>query len=359
MTSYLLLWGVGRGPVAGPGMCGGWWGVGKREIAGVWCPGESVGAPAAKSAIARRSQIAFTPQPQDERKDATHLETLWLNGEFMPLAEGRIDVEDRSVLFGEGIYEVIAAYHGVPVLLEEHLDRWERSAAGLRIPQRFSRAQRAEVLQELISRLGADRATLYGQLTRGGGRRAHQFPAQATPTEFWFARVLPKYPETHFTKGVKVYTHLDERWARCWIKSTSLLPNCLAKQYAMERGGFEAILYTEDNYVTEGAVANFWVVKDGVIYTHPANGRILGGCKRAYALQQAAEAGLTVREERYTVDFMRNADEAFLTSTTINVLPVTMIDDKPVGSGAVGPVTSRLMTQVEDGVAKMVAAVVG
>jgi D-alanine transaminase len=284
------------------------------------------------------------------------LETLWINGEFKPLAEGTLPIEDRSLLFGEGIYEVIAAYNGVPVLLEEHLERWERSAAGLKLPQRYTTAERREVLLELTARIGSDRATLYGQLTRGHAKRAHAFPAQSTPTEFWYVRALPHYPAHFQQKGVKTYTHLDERWPRCWIKSTSLLPNCLAKQYATERGGFEAILHTEDGFITEGAVANFWVVKGGVLYTHPANGRILAGCKRAFALRIAQELGLEVREERYTMDFMFAADEAFLTSTTINVLPVTEVDDRPIGTGAVGAVTRRLSAATEEAVHRLTTA---
>jgi len=282
------------------------------------------------------------------------METMWMNGEFMPLSEGYIGIEDRALLFGEGIYEVIAAYQGVPILLEEHLDRWERSAEGLRLPQAYTRDERREVLRELIARTGSDRVSLYGQLSQGSARRAHQFPANAKPTEFWFARVLPKYAPELYTKGVKTYSHLDERWARRWIKSTSLLPNCLAKQYAVERGGFEALLHTEAGMITEGAVANFWVVKNGVAYTHPTDGRILGGCKRSMVLRLANQAGIPVREEVFSMDFMMAADEAFLTSTTINVLPVTEVDDRPIGTGKPGPVSQRLLHLVEQSIARTI-----
>ncbi|MBI1291801.1 D-amino-acid transaminase [bacterium] len=284
------------------------------------------------------------------------METVWINGEFKPLSEGHVGLEDRALLFGEGIYEVIAAYQGVPILLEEHLERWERSAAGLRLPLPYTRDQRREVLMELIARSGSDRISLYGQLSRGESRRAHQFPATPKPNEFWFARNLAKYPPELHEKGVKVYTHLDERWARRWIKSTSLLPNCIAKQYATERGGFEAILFNEENIVTEGAVANFWVVKNGVVYTHPANGRILGGCKRAMVLELARAAGIDVREETYSVDFMMQADEAFLTSTTINVLPVVKADDMAIGSGTPGALTRRLMELVDAEISSIIEA---
>lgn len=279
------------------------------------------------------------------------MEILWINGEFKPLSEGTVPIEDRSLLFSDGIYEVIAAYNGRPVLLEEHLDRWERSAAGLRIPQIYSREARSEVLHELIRRSGKQNVMLYGQLSRGTGRRAHQFPAKPAPIEFWFVRDFPSYKPEFFTQGVPVYTHPDERWKHCWIKSVSLLPNCMAKQFATEKGGFEAILVADDGTVKEGAVANFHVVKDGAIVTHPLDGSILGGVKRMFMLEAARELGIAVREEKYSHDFLRKADEAFLTSTTINVLPVTKCDDRPVGNGQVGPVTQALLAWMKKEIA--------
>lgn len=281
------------------------------------------------------------------------MDYLWLNGEYMPISQGRVSVEDRSLLFGEGIYEVIAAYDGVPILLEEHLDRWERSAEGLRLKSPYSRETRYEVIAELLRLCGKSRATIYGQLGRGAARRAHSFPAHETPVEFWYARELPPYKQTMYTEGVATITQPDERWPRCWIKATSLLPNVLAKQAAIEAGAFEAILYNEKNIVTEGAVANFHVVKDGAVVTHPTDGRILGGCKRSMVLRLARENGIPVHEEKYSMDFMRDADEAFLTSTTINVLPVTSIDGKPVGTGKVGGVVGRLMELTEREVARL------
>lgn len=274
------------------------------------------------------------------------MDTLWINGEFMPLKDGKVSVEDRAHLFGDGIYEVIAAYKGVPVLMDEHLDRWEQSAAGLGLESPYNREQRRGVIMELVRRFGASRISIYGQLSRGTAKRAHQFPVKARASEFWYVQELPRYPETMHADGVAVVTHPDERWARCWIKSTSLLANCLAKQYAVEHGAVEAILYREDGTVTEGAIANFHVVKDGVVYTHPLDGRILGGVKRALMIRVGGQIGVTIKEQKYDLEFLKNADEAFLTSTTINVMPVTKCDGKPVGDGRPGPITQLLMEGV-------------
>lgn len=273
----------------------------------------------------------------------------------MPMAEATVPVEERSVMFADGIYEVIAAYDGVPILLEEHLDRWERSAEGIQLVAEHTRAERYEVIAELLRRLNVPRAMIYGQLSRGTGPRAHQFPKNPQPIEFWFARELPPRVEKNYRDGVAVITHPDERWKRCWIKSTCLLANVLAKQKAHEAGAFEAVLHTDEGIVTEVAAANFWMVKDGIIFTHPADGSILAGCKRAMVIHVAREAGLQVREEKYHLDFLRSADEAFITSTTINVLPVTTLDGNPIGSGKVGAVVGRLGSLVEHKVAELKA----
>ncbi len=274
--------------------------------------------------------------------ESYRLETLWINGEYMPLSEGKVPVEERGFNFADGIYEVIAAYDGVPILMEEHLDRWDRSAKGIKLPLTYDRSTRIDVIHELLNRLGAKRAMLYGQVTRGTGLRAHPFPAEQKPIEFWFARELPPVNEKIYQSGVATISHRDERWSRCWVKSISLLPNVLAKQAALDAGAFDAILYTDDGIVTESSAANFHIVKDGQIYTHPVTDRILAGCKRSMVLAIAREQGIPVNEETYILDFAREADEAFITSTTINVLPVTSLDGKPIGTGKVGPVTSKL-----------------
>lgn len=275
------------------------------------------------------------------------MNTLWLNGKFMPLADGQLSVEDRSTQFGDGIYEVIAAYNGIPVLMDEHLDRWERSAAGLGIAQVHSRETRRNVIHELVRTLGSNRTMIYGHLSRGTAKRAHPFPKSATATELWYVRELAPYPEKWYTDGVSAVTHVDERWSRCWIKATCLLPNVLAKQYAVDHGAFDAILVMENGNVTESSAGNCYAVKNGVVYTHPTNGRILGGVKRGFTLELARSHGFAVREEVFSLDFLRTADEVFLTSTTINVLPVTRLDGHLVGTGRVGDVARGLGAIVE------------
>jgi D-alanine transaminase len=278
-------------------------------------------------------------------KPATE-DLVWLNGRYMLLSEARVPIEDRGYQFGDGIYEVLITYDGVPFLTEYHMERWERSAAGLRITPKFSRQERVEVINKLVDKLGARRAIIYGQLTRGTAKRIHNFPENIQPFELWYARELAQKPPHLYTEGVAAVTHPDERWKHVWIKSTCLLPNCMAKQYAMEHDAFDSILFTHNCTITESSAANVFVVNDGIIWTHPANGRILAGATRGLVLELAKANGMLVCEEPFSLHFLRSAQEVFLTSTTINVLPVTTLDNQPVGNGKVGPKTQQLMVLI-------------
>ena len=281
------------------------------------------------------------------------MERLWINGEFMPLSEGRVPVEERSLQFADGIYEVIAAYNGVPVLLDEHLDRWERSAEALRLESPYDRQTRTEVVLELVKSAPHERLMIYGQLSRGFAPRMHQFPSNPEPLEYWYVRELPEPMCAKYPDGAAAVSCPDERWSRCWIKSTCLLPNVLAKQLATEKDAFEAILYREDGTVTEGSAANFYGVKDGVVRTHPDDGKILGGIKRQLIMQLAGEAGIPVSEKPLHKDELAGLEEAFLSSTTLNVLPVTAIDGKAVGDGKPGEISRKLLALVEEQIVKI------
>ncbi len=269
---------------------------------------------------------------------------LWLNGEFMPLEQGAIAVEDRGFQFADGIYEVVAFPGREPLLLEEHLDRWERSASGLELEPWLSRSDRRAVVMELAARSPWPDTMVYGQLTRGSSPRAHAFPSPSTKcTELWYAKPLPAYPPEYHASGVSVITHPDERWRNCHLKTVSLLPNCLAKERARRAGAFEVLFVNEAGWVTEGAAVNAWAVLDGVARTHPLTNAILPGITRQFVLLLASESGIACEERAFGAADLPRASELFLTSTTIGVLPVTRVDGAPVGDGEPGPVTAALL----------------
>lgn len=273
---------------------------------------------------------------------------LWLDGNITRIEDGRVSVEDRGFNFSDGIYEVILACNGRPFMLREHLERWEFSAAGIMLASPGTLAEREARILDLLERSGHRSAAIYGQLTRGSARRNHLFPDEATtpPTELWWVRPAPVYASELRANGVTAISHPDERWLHCQYKTIGLLANVLAKERAKRAGAWEAILYREDGTVTESAVSNAWCVRQGTLYTHPLTPRILGGMTRKAVLALAAEFGMPVREEAVTLDQFRKADEAFVSSTTIGVMPVTKLDGAPIGTGRPGPITVRLMNEL-------------
>lgn len=268
----------------------------------------------------------------------------YVNGAYVPQAHAMVSMEDRGYHFADGVYEYIAFYNGRILDWDAHIDRLERSSAKLRIAMPMTRGALLLAVRELMARNYREDGGLYMQLTRGVARRDHAFPKHAVKPSLTMTLCAAKTPKAQeLENGASVISHPDERWAHCDIKTVSLLANALAKQAATEKGAREAWLVQPDGTVTECASANAYIVKDGTVLTHPANNRILAGISRAVLLELAAKNGVKVEERAYTLDDTYRADEAFLTSTSPNVLPVTRIDGKPIGSGKPGAVTRKLM----------------
>ncbi len=269
-------------------------------------------------------------------------ELLWLNGEVMPLGEGRVSVEDRGFQFADGVYDVAVVYAGVPYELSEHIDRLFVSAGLLEINIPHPAAEMETIARQLVgdSRLGD--GLIYIQVTRGYAPRKHGFPPDAEPTVVVYVRDFEGYPPENYEKGVRTITVPDERWDRCNIKSIALLPNCLAKERAHRAKCYEAIFCSARGVVREGSSSNVFCVVDGTVTTAPLSNKILPGITRARVLVVARGAGLPVVEREYTVEELKNAGEVFLTGTTTEVMPVVMVDDTTIGAGAPGPVTRQL-----------------
>lgn len=265
----------------------------------------------------------------------------FVNGRFMPLEEATVSVEDRGFQFGDGVYEVIRTYRGQPFQLDAHLARLERSAKAIELPMPWTIPQWAAHARDGIKRSGYADSKVYLQLTRGTAPRDHVFPAAARPTAVMTVREMRMVEPALQTSGVAVMTMDDWRWGRCDIKSVNLLPNILARQKAKQAGAFEAV-FIRNGQVTEGAVSNVMVIKAGRVLTAPEGETILSGVTRTLVLELARKEGLPVEERFVTRDELIHVDEVFLTGTTVEVLPVTRVDGKPVASGKPGPVTQKL-----------------
>ncbi len=268
----------------------------------------------------------------------------YVNGRYLPQHQAMVHVEDRGYQFSDGIYEYIAFYNRT--LLDEapHLDRLKRSLQELSIPMPVTLAALKLIMRELIARNGREHGGLYLQATRGVARRDHPFPKYPVKPTLVMTVCAPKFAKDNEIKnGVGVITHPDLRWLRRDIKSVSLLANVLAKQEASKHQQREAWLIQDRKFITEGAVSNAYIVTAaGEIVTHPADHYILGGITREMVLRLAKKDGIEVSERAFTVADVKKAAEAFLTSTSANVLPVVKVDDITIGSGKPGKITHRL-----------------
>lgn len=268
---------------------------------------------------------------------------LYLNGAYMPIAEGRVSVEDRGFQFGDGVYEVIRVYNGRPFRIGRHLARLERSLAGLEIPAPEPTPRIEEICGRVLG--GLREATIYLQVTRGAAPRKHAFPQAAKPTFVAYAREIASFPPGKTTSLLSV---LDDRWGRCHLKVIALLPNILGRQKAAQAGCDEGLFVREDGRVTEGTASNAFLVKNGAVRTHPADHRILGGITRDAVLEVARGLGIAADERPFTLAEAAGADEFFMSGTTSEVMPATSIDGKKIGDGAAGPVTLRLQAAFGD-----------
>jgi len=262
-----------------------------------------------------------------------------LNGQFFPLADAMVPVNDRGYLFGDGVYEVVRTYHGVPFHLEQHLDRLDISLSQVRIQANWDRATLKSQINAVIKQSGYRDTKIYIQVTRGVAPRNHPFPP-VPPTTLLTATEIHPLNANLKSAGARAITMADIRWGRCDIKSLNLLPNVMARQAAEDAGAFEAIFVGTDNSVREGSSSNVFAVINGTVVTPPLGSNLLAGVSRAYLLERAAAIGVPTDERTLSIDELKAADEVFLTGTTIEVLGVSQIDDANIGSP--GPITLKL-----------------
>jgi D-alanine transaminase len=268
---------------------------------------------------------------------------VYLNGDFVPRDEARVSVDDRGFLFGDGVYEMTPAYGGRFFRLDRHLKRLQFGLSELSIA--FDLAPVEKLHDQLLEKNGltdAELSAVYLQVTRGEAPRAHHFPPAGTPaTAYAFAKGFQRPSATDWEKGAAAITVPDRRWGRVDVKTLQLLPNAMAQQAARAAGVSDAILVRE-GMALEGALNNLFVVFGESVRTHPRSNQILPGITREALIEIAREEGIEVEERITPVEALREASEVFLTGTTTEVRPIVRIDDRPVGTGSVGPVTSAL-----------------
>ncbi len=265
-------------------------------------------------------------------------ETVYLNGQFLPVEEARISPNDRGFIFADGVYEVVKYYNGMPFRFNDHLQRLERSLGELEL-EYADLSKLKEIFQKLVmeNSLQEKHAGVYVQITRGVNKRVHHFPQEIQPTVYAFAFDLPSSTE-NLEKGIKVITEADIRWQRCDIKSVSLLPNTMLFNKAVKNGAGECILL-RDGVVTEATHSSVLMIKDGVVITHPLSDLILPGITRKVVLEICAENNIPFEEKAISEKDLFEMDEIIIAGTGSEITPVIQVDDVAVGNKIPGKIT--------------------
>jgi D-alanine transaminase len=280
---------------------------------------------------------------------------VYLNGQWLPLEDASIPVMDRGFIFGDGIYEVVPVYQGVLFRWDEHYARLEKSLAKVQITNPYTKAQWTDIVMRLFSLHTWPDQYIYLHITRGVAKRDHAFPKQATPTVFAMANELVPIPDSVRAAGVRAHSMPDTRWLHCDIKSISLLGNVLARQAAVDAHAYECIMF-RDGFMTEGAASNIWVVKNNTLLSPLRDEKILKGIRIDLVDSLCKQAGINFEVRPITKAEVFAADELMLSSATKEVLPITHLDDNPVGNGKVGPVYAKLYTAYQTTKQNVIAA---
>lgn len=273
---------------------------------------------------------------------ASPLQWAWLDDGFVAAADARVSAFDRGFLFGDGVYEVIPVYGGHPFRVEAHLERLARSRAGIGLHVPWDDAWLTQCIAGLVERNGGGDQSLYLQVTRGAEfGRDHRYPESLSPTLFMFTTAMPPRDPAVDRDGVAAITAEDNRWARCDLKTTSLLANVLLRQHAHERGADEVILH-RDGRLTEASVSNVYLVDDGTVRTPPLGRGLLPGVTRIVVLELCDELGIAVDVTPVEVDALGEADELWISSSTKELAPIGTLDGESVGNGRPGPLYARV-----------------
>lgn len=267
---------------------------------------------------------------------------VYLNGEFLPLAEARISVLDRGFLFGDGVYEVIPAYAGHLFRLPQHLQRLDNSLRAIRMQNPMQTEEWRSLLERIVELRPGEDQSIYLQVTRGAAEtRDHAIPEGIAPTVFAMATPIPPVDPAYAAAGIKAITLDDIRWRLCNIKTTALLANVLFRQQAKDEQAMEAILI-RDGLATEGAASNLFVVSDGVLVTPPKSRFLLPGVTRDLVLELADNGAAPCQQRDIPEQELMDAEEIWLTSSTKEIMPVTRLNDRPVGDGKPGALFRKM-----------------
>lgn len=273
---------------------------------------------------------------------------IYLNGEFVPKEKAVVSVFDHGLLYGDGVFEGIRAYHGRVFKLGEHLDRLYDGARAICLKIPVGKDEMQEIVLETLRRNNLSDAYIRLVVTRGPGDLG--LDPRKCPEAFVFciAASIVLYPDELYEKGMSVISVSTRRNipTACIprVKSLNYLNNIYAKMEANLAGMPEAIMLNNEGYVAEATGDNIFIVKKGVLITPPSSAGILEGITRNAVMDIAREKGITVEEKMFTMYDVYTADEVFLTGTAAEVIPVINVDGRIIADGKPGKMTWELIS---------------
>lgn len=277
-----------------------------------------------------------------------------INGEIVEREQGIISLFDRGYQFGDGVFECVPVYNGRCFAMLPHMENLFNSVIAVKIPGIYTVEEFVEFHEALIAASGLENGEVYTQITRGDAPYGLEFPEMTVPqlTMFVIEKDRMDLDDKQET-GVNLVTETDIRWQRCDINTLNRMPAVLAKQKAKVSKAFDALFVREDGKITEATEGNFFIVKDELIWTHPADNLILNSVTRRLIKERiAADIGMQVIEKAFDVNFALKAEEAFLAGPRCEIVPVTKIDRKFISDSKVGPITRKLQSEFKTFVAK-------
>ncbi len=272
---------------------------------------------------------------------------IWINDNLVDQADAHVSVFDHGLLYGDGVFEGIRVYNGTVFQGAAHLDRLYLSAERISLTINHTREELADAMAQAVAANEVVDGYIRLVVTRGVGTLGLNPQLCPTSTTFIIADSIALYSEEMYARGMNVITarHIrthPEMLPPC-VKSLNYLNNILGKLEAINAGGAEAIMSNSDGFVAEATCDNIFIVKDGVVLTPPAEAGILLGITRQITLLLAGRLEIVAREENFTIDDVRTADEVFLTGTGAEIIAAVTLDKKPLGDGQVGPITKTLL----------------
>jgi D-alanine transaminase len=271
------------------------------------------------------------------------MQLAMIEDKILPLNEIHQAYLDRGLYFGDGVYEVIRSYNGKIFALDEHLERLKRSLSEIKIADINIGQVRSKIISA-FEKADIPNAKIYFHITRGSSIRNHTWTSAIKSNFLLTITELPDASKEK-TEGIAVATHPDWRWKRCDIKSLNLLPNVLARQYALEKGCPEAILVSEDGFITEGAASAFFAVIENNIHTTPLTANVLPSISRKYVFNAARNINIQIKEENLTPQQALKAEELFIAVTTKDIVPIVKFDDNTISDGKPGKITLSIMKE--------------